>query len=769
MDAESANADHVLGSFLPSETQTQSWTAFLSVGLVGSVFGLLAGSVADVQPAAVRTWGSSLFGASYSIFELLMIILLLLALALHVNIISIAPAPTQNRHHEHESSIVSKTGTQISIPNNLGTSAENNKSTGTLQSSGFEIPIKELSSGSGINSLEAVQEEPLSDMSTLSSEGSSLSLAINPNRSSESSIDSLPPVSPSSLQSRPRSWSAPASSLRRRRKNKDSLDHRKQKMTGLSLDGGDLAVTELGLCVEILRNINPQTEKPKEIKNSLATVISRLESGLVGDDITMPVMKVNVEGSKHDNPFSEGLIRAAGLKEQPKRHVRSSSQGGSHENGKQLYAPISRDSFQEESYGSIPFRSASDTQRLEDVLLDSWNRSPWFGRLQIPKSPIGNGLISIPKWQQAMHTVIVDSVALASWDFDPFKATNVDPANFGQDVMDDHTVSAVPFVLRMLADHGIFADLEVEPDCMKRYLRRVEREYQKNPYHNRVHGFDVMQTCHCVLIQSPALKAALSPIEKLALLLGAFVHDVGHPGVNNKLLAKLADESDWHDSREPKVKERCRQLAQYAVTYNSKSILESFHISRAFQVAFDMREKDANPFCKLENDDFSKLRSLMVQLVLATDMENHFIMVNKMKHLAADASGKPVLLDLNDATEKETLLKAIIHACDVGNPTKQVDMACKWTSVISEEFWAQGEFERELGFTPERMLERQDTTTKGGRYAQAQGQIAFIKFIVKPLHEVLATQLPIFRDVSMKNLNDVVKYWEGVLEENAES
>ena len=44
-----------------------------------------------------------------------------------------------------------------------------------------------------------------------------------------------------------------------------------------------------------------------------------------------------------------------------------------------------------------------------------------------------------------------------------------------------------------------------------------------------------------------------------------------------------------------------------------------------------------------------------------------------------------------------------------------------WTDVISEEFWAQGEFEIELGFKPERMLERQDTATKHGRFAQAQG------------------------------------------------
>ena len=66
------------------------------------------------------------------------------------------------------------------------------------------------------------------------------------------------------------------------------------------------------------------------------------------------------------------------------------------------------------------------------------------------------------------------------------QATKVDPALNGQDVHGDHTVSSVPFALRMLADHQLFDELDIEMDCMKRYLRRVERDYKRNPYHNRV-------------------------------------------------------------------------------------------------------------------------------------------------------------------------------------------------------------------------------------------------------------------------------------------
>ncbi len=56
-----------------------------------------------------------------------------------------------------------------------------------------------------------------------------------------------------------------------------------------------------------------------------------------------------------------------------------------------------------------------------------------------------------------------------------------------------------------------------------RYLRAVEIEYKVNPYHNRLHALDVMQTCHTVLRQSPLFQEQLAPLERLALLISAYV------------------------------------------------------------------------------------------------------------------------------------------------------------------------------------------------------------------------------------------------------
>lgn len=62
----------------------------------------------------------------------------------------------------------------------------------------------------------------------------------------------------------------------------------------------------------------------------------------------------------------------------------------------------------------------------------------------------------------------VDSLELASWEFNPFNACKVDAKQFGKDLWADHTTSGVPFALRMLQDQGCVDEL-----CLD--LRRLKR------------------------------------------------------------------------------------------------------------------------------------------------------------------------------------------------------------------------------------------------------------------------------------------------------
>lgn len=80
------------------------------------------------------------------------------------------------------------------------------------------------------------------------------------------------------------------------------------------------------------------------------------------------------------------------------------------------------------------------------------------------------------------------------------------------------------------------------------------------------------------------------------------MHDYEHPGVNNIFLAKIMDKK--------------------AIRHNDISILENHHIASAFELM--LSEPDNNWASEVAEDDFARIRRIMIDLVLATDMSFHF-------------------------------------------------------------------------------------------------------------------------------------------------
>ena len=68
--------------------------------------------------------------------------------------------------------------------------------------------------------------------------------------------------------------------------------------------------------------------------------------------------------------------------------------------------------------------------------------------------------------------------------------------------------------------------------------------------------------------------------------------------------------------------------------------------------------------------------------------------IKKLKEIATIPDGERDLSGKN----KQTLLRAVVHAADISNPTKPFNIAMKWSERIIKEFFAQGDKERELGF-----------------------------------------------------------------------
>jgi len=104
-------------------------------------------------------------------------------------------------------------------------------------------------------------------------------------------------------------------------------------------------------------------------------------------------------------------------------------------------------------------------------------------------------------------------------------------------------------------------------------------------------------------VKSP-IASLLNPFEALTLLVTAIGHDVGHPGVNNGFLVTLN--------------------APLAQLYNDRSVLESFHCAAYSQI---LRRYWPSAFGD------SKMRSLMISSILATDMGLHFDYMKKLADL----------------------------------------------------------------------------------------------------------------------------------------
>ena len=85
------------------------------------------------------------------------------------------------------------------------------------------------------------------------------------------------------------------------------------------------------------------------------------------------------------------------------------------------------------------------------------------------------------------------------------------------------------------------------------------------PYHGALHGADVLQSAHALLIQNEAFDGSLNEDTILVVLVAALAHDVGHPGLTNAFLVETQHE--------------------LAVRYNDHSPLENMHSRVALDLA----------------------------------------------------------------------------------------------------------------------------------------------------------------------------------------
>eukprot|EP00002_Diphylleia_rotans_P019375 TRINITY_DN374_c0_g1_i3.p1 TRINITY_DN374_c0_g1~~TRINITY_DN374_c0_g1_i3.p1 ORF type:complete len:791 (-),score=133.34 TRINITY_DN374_c0_g1_i3:753-3125(-) len=232
--------------------------------------------------------------------------------------------------------------------------------------------------------------------------------------------------------------------------------------------------------------------------------------------------------------------------------------------------------------------------------------------------------------------------------------------------------------LTILKKHNLITRFQINEAKLMNFLKEMESGYPDNPFHNRIHAADVTMNMNYIL-HRPRVVASLTDLDKLACIIAACSHDFRHPGVNNAFHIAL-------DKPE-------------AITYNDRSVLENFHLAQTFQVILN-QSKEFDFLEKLSKQDRKELRDTMIEMVLATDMANHFAIMGQFKsQLQSD-------FNPHERPSKLLMLRVAMKCCDIGHTTKSLELHKNWTQRVSEEFFLQGDKELEIGIPISPFMDR---------------------------------------------------------------
>lgn len=282
--------------------------------------------------------------------------------------------------------------------------------------------------------------------------------------------------------------------------------------------------------------------------------------------------------------------------------------------------------------------------------------------------------------------------------------------------------------------YGFFKKYNIKHTVLEKMCSMLAEGYNAtgNQYHNHLHGADVLNSSHYLLCHWD-LGKQISEIEFFALLVAAAIHDYKHPGLTNAYL--VATHNDL------------------AILYNDDCVLENHHIAQFF---FLMKDDSCNILKDIPKESMPLLRSTLIYLVLATDLKQHFQIVAHLKtatvedadlldvgddndtssiHSGGSTVTAPSKLNIKFAPNKEVILKACIKIADLGNVGKPTGLYLKWTSILMEEFWSQGDKERERGLPISAFMDRDNKNLK-------QCQLGFFKFICLPFYGAVAAAIP---------------------------
>jgi len=163
--------------------------------------------------------------------------------------------------------------------------------------------------------------------------------------------------------------------------------------------------------------------------------------------------------------------------------------------------------------------------------------------------------------------------------------------------------------------------------------------------------------------------------------------------------------------------------------YNDESVLENHHLAVAFKL---LQNSGCDILASLSAKQRQTMRKMTIDMVLATDMSRHMTLLADLKTMVETkkVAGSGIIL-LDNYNDRIQVLQNMVHCSDLSNPTKPLEIYRRWVDRIMEEFFRQGDRERDESLEISPMCDRYNATIE-------KSQVGFIDYIVHPLWETWA-------------------------------
>ncbi|CAG8566676.1 9529_t:CDS:2 [Dentiscutata heterogama] len=274
-------------------------------------------------------------------------------------------------------------------------------------------------------------------------------------------------------------------------------------------------------------------------------------------------------------------------------------------------------------------------------------------------------------------------------------------------------------VLGMFVKLGLKDTLGIRKSVMLDFIIDVEKGYYKTSYHSFYHAVDVVAVLYYMLKDLGA-ESYLTSLDAICLLIAGLCHDIGHV-INAR--------------------------TNLAIKYNDQSVLENHSCALTMDIITKHRifrniHTCSNEYLGCDPKEVDTiLRDLITKIILATDMSFHFDLLESLHNMIKSTS------PCSSEESGEEMDNVLLHAADLSNTVRPWDISKRWSDLVVEEFFHQGDLEKQNNLPVSPNMDRK-------KAHQCQISLGFGDFVVKPYFEAFASflhQATIFLDILAEN------------------